>query len=228
MVALSDVAKTYPNGVMALRGISLEIAEGEFVFIVGPTGTGKSTLLKLLTREEAPTRGRVRVDGFDVTRMRARQVPHLRRRIGVVFQDFRLLPQRTARENVAFALEVLGTPPHETRLRVGRALELVGLAEAADRFPAELSGGEQQRVSIARAIVNDSPLLLADEPTGNLDPQTSWEVMQVLSQINLRGTTVLVTTHNKTVVDILRRRVVELADGTVVRDQPRGLYHDER
>ncbi len=224
MVVLENVSKTYPNGVAALCGISLGIDPGEFVFIVGPTGTGKSTLLKLLYREEVPSRGRVHVAGADISRLAPAQVASLRRGLGVVFQDFKLLPQRTAFENVAFALRAIGTPPAEIRPRVQAALELVGLAPRAQAFPWELSGGEQQRVSIARAIVNDPPLLLADEPTGNLDPNSSWDIIQVLSQINLHGTTVVVTTHNKTIVDILRRRVVELAGGEVVRDQRRGLY----
>ncbi len=224
MVVLENVSKTYPNGVAALCGISLGIDPGEFVFIVGPTGTGKSTLLKLLYREEVPSRGRVHVAGADISRLAPAQVASLRRGLGVVFQDFKLLPQRTAFENVAFALRAIGTPPAEIRPRVQAALELVGLAARAQAFPWELSGGEQQRVSIARAIVNDPPLLLADEPTGNLDPNSSWDIIQVLSQINLHGTTVVVTTHNKTIVDILRRRVVELAGGEVVRDQRRGLY----
>ncbi len=224
MVLLQNVSKTYPNGVVALRSISLGIDPGEFVFIVGPTGTGKSTLLKLLYREEVPSRGQVHVAGHEVSRLVPRQVTALRRSLGVVFQDFKLLPQRTVFENISFALRAIGTPPAAIRPRVLTALEQVGLGARAQAFPWELSGGEQQRVSIARAIVNDPPLLLADEPTGNLDPNSSWDIIQVLSQINLHGTTVVVTTHNKTIVDILRRRVVQLADGEVVRDQRRGLY----
>jgi len=224
MVQLQDVTKSYPNGVVALRGISLRVEPGEFVFVVGPTGTGKSTLLKLLYRAEVPTRGRVFVGNRDVTRLPAGAVAGLRRSLGVVFQDFKLLPGRTVFENVAFALRVIGTPREAIRPRVQRALDLVGLADRAHHVPGHLSGGEQQRVSIARAIVNNPSLLLADEPTGNLDPNSSWEIMQVLSRVNLRGTTVIMTTHNKTVVDILRRRVVQLADGQIVRDQVRGLY----
>jgi len=224
MVVLENVSKTYPNGVIALNGISLGIDPGEFVFIVGPTGTGKSTLLKLLYRNEVPSQGRVQVAGAEVNQLAPAQVAALRRSLGVVFQDFKLLPQRTAFENVAFALRAIGTPASTIRPRVLHALELVGLDTRAAAFPWELSGGEQQRVSIARAIVNDPPLLLADEPTGNLDPDSSWEIIQLLSQINLRGTTVIVTTHNKTIVDILRRRVVQLAGGEIVRDQRRGLY----
>lgn len=224
MVQLQDVTKSYPNGVVALRDVSLRVEPGEFIFIVGPTGTGKSTLLKLLYRAEIPTRGRVFVGSRDITRLSAGAVAGLRRSLGVVFQDFKLLPGRTVFENVAFALRVIGTPREAIRLRVHRALDLVGLADRAHHLPAHLSGGEQQRVSIARAIVNNPPLLLADEPTGNLDPNSSWEIMQVLSRVNLRGTTVIMTTHNKTVVDILRRRVVQLAAGEIVRDQVRGLY----
>lgn len=224
MVQFQDVTKAYPNGVVALRAVSLFIDPGEFVFIVGPTGTGKSTLLKLIYREDLPTEGSVFVAGRDVTALAHRGVARLRRGLGVVFQDFKLLPSRTVFENVAFALRVIGTPRPEIRPRVMRALELVGLADRAQAMPLELSGGEQQRVSIARAIVNNPPLLLADEPTGNLDPNSSWEIMQVLSRINLRGTTVIMTTHNKTIVDILRRRVVQLAGGQVIRDEPRGLY----
>ncbi len=224
MVQFEDVTKAFPNGVVALRHVSLRIAPGEFVFVVGPTGTGKSTLLRLIYRDESPTSGRVVVHRRDVGRLRGRGVALLRRRLGVVFQDFKLLPTRTAFDNVAFALRVIGTPAEEIRPRALRALELVGLDRRTGAMPAELSGGEQQRVSIARAIVNNPPLLLADEPTGNLDPNSSWEIIQLLSQINLRGTTVIVTTHNKTIVDILRRRVVQLASGEVVRDQVRGLY----
>jgi len=224
MVQLDGVTKVFPNGVVALRHVSLTIEPGEFVFVVGPTGTGKSTLLRLVYRDELPTSGRVVVYRRDISRLRSRGVALLRRRLGVVFQDFKLLPARTAYDNVAFALRVIGTPSQEIRPRVLRALALVGLEDRANAMPVELSGGEQQRVSIARAIVNDPPLLLADEPTGNLDPGSSWEIVQLLSQINRRGTTVIVTTHNKTIVDVLRRRVIQLAGGQVVRDQIHGLY----
>lgn len=224
MVHIESVTKLYSNGVVALSDVSLRVERGEFLFIVGPTGSGKSTLLKLLYRDELPTRGHVTVNGREVTALPSRAVAGLRRSLGVVFQDFKLLPQRTALDNVVFALRVTGTPSAAIPPRALRALELVGLAHRVEAMPAELSGGEQQRVSIARAIVNDPPLLLADEPTGNLDPDSSWEIIQLLSRINFRGTTVIVTTHNKTIVDILRRRVVQLADGHVVRDEPRGLY----
>jgi cell division transport system ATP-binding protein len=224
MVEFHRVHKVFPNGVCALREVTLRIEPEEFVFIVGPTGTGKSTLTKMIYREELPSSGRVFVGGRDVTRMPARQVPFLRRRVGVVFQDFKLLPRKTAWENVAFALEVTGAPRAETDGRVGEVLEVVGLAARAGAVPGELSAGEQQRISIARALVHRPPLLVADEPTGNLDPDTSWEIVQLLSQINLRGTTVIVTTHDKTIVDILRKRVVALEGGAVIRDQARGLY----
>ncbi len=224
MIRLQGVTKRYPNGLLALNDVSFSMAEGEFVFLIGPTGAGKSTLLRLLYRAEVASRGKVSVAGRDITRLPARQMPALRRSMGVVFQDFKLLSRKTAYENVAFALQVTGTPPEEIRPRAMQALEVVGLADRADGLPWQLSGGEQQRISIARAIVHQPPLLLADEPTGNLDPRMSWEIVQLLSRINLRGTTVLVATHNKLIVDILRRRVVELAAGTVVRDEDYGLY----
>ncbi len=224
MIRLQGVTKRHPNGLTALADVSLSIAEGEFVFLVGPTGAGKSTLLRLLYRAEIPTSGRVFLARREITRLSARATPALRRQLGVVFQDFKLLPRKTTFENVAFALQVTGTPPDEIRPRTRAALELVGLESRADALPWQLSGGEQQRVSIARALVRRPPLLLADEPTGNLDPRTSWEIIQLLSRINLRGTTVLVATHNKLIVDILRKRVIELAGGRVVRDEDYGLY----
>lgn len=224
MVQFADVCKTYANGIDALRDVSLEIAPGEFVFIVGPTGVGKTTLLKMIYREEVPTRGTVYVDGRNVTRMRARDIPYLRRRVGIVFQDFRLLPRKTAWENVAFALQVTGTIPPQADGRVLEVLERVGMAPRADALPGELSAGEQQRVSIARALVHRPRLLLADEPTGNLDPDTSWEIMQLLSHINGDGTTVVVTTHDQTIVNRLRRRVIAISRGAVARDEPEGVY----
>ncbi|MCL6499597.1 MAG: cell division ATP-binding protein FtsE [Firmicutes bacterium] len=225
---MEGVYKVYPGGRVALRDVSLSVDEGEFVFLVGPTGAGKSTLLRLLYRDELPTRGRVRVAGWDVHRLRPGQVPFLRRHLGVVFQDFKLLADRTVYENVAFALRAVGTPPAWIPARVRAALELVGLWERADAFPRQLSGGEQQRASIARALANQPRILLADEPTGNLDPDTSWDIVKLLSRINLRGTTVVMTTHNKTVVDILRRRVVELQEGQVVLDEVWGRYAKPR
>lgn len=224
MVEFRQVNKVYPNGVCALRDVTLRIEPEEFVFIVGATGTGKSTLTKMIYREELPSSGVVLVGGRDVTRMPARQVPFLRRHVGVVFQDFKLLPRKTAWENVAFALDVTGAAPSQIEERVGEVLDVVGLGSRADALPGELSGGEQQRVSIARALVHHPPLLVADEPTGNLDPDTSWEIVQLLSRINLRGTTVIVSSHDKTIVDVLRKRVIALDGGVVVRDEERGLY----
>ncbi|MDR5709120.1 MAG: cell division ATP-binding protein FtsE [Armatimonadota bacterium] len=223
-VVLQNVTKVYPNGIVALRGVSLSIEPGEFVFLVGSSGAGKSTLLRLLYRAEVPTEGEVWVDGVEVSRLRPREVPRLRRRMGVVFQDFKLLRDRTVAENVGFALRVTGAPPGWIPSRVRWALEMVGLLDRADAFPHELSGGEQQRVAIARAIALRPGLLLADEPTGNLDPQTSWEIMRLLVRIHLHGATVVMATHNRLLVDILRRRVVELAEGRVVRDEAWGGY----
>lgn len=226
-VRFSQVSKTYANGVEALRDVSLEIGAGDFAFVVGPTGVGKSTLLKLIYREELPTRGTVSVEGRDVTRMPAREIPFLRRRVGVVFQDFRLLPRKTAWENVAFALEVTGTALPDADRRVTELLEMVGLTARADAVPRELSAGEQQRVSIARALVHGPNLLLADEPTGNLDPDTSWDIVRLLARINECGMTVVVTTHDQTIVDRLRRRVIAIDRGAVVRDDAQGVYAAE-
>ncbi len=224
MIHFHGVEKRYPTGVTALQDVTLRIEHGEFAFLVGPTGSGKSTFLKLIQRIERPSAGRVLVDGIDLGALPGAQVPHLRRRLGVVFQEFKLLPDRSVADNVAFALRVTGVDPVEIAPRVQWALEVVGLADLASALPARLSGGEQQRVGVARAIVNRPRLVLADEPTGNLDPSAAWEIMQLLSAINLRGATVVVTTHNPTLVDILRRRVIALEDGRVVRDEHRGLY----
>lgn len=224
MIRLKQVTKVYPNGVRALMGLTLEIAPSEFVFLVGPSGAGKSTLLKLLYRAEEPTSGQVYIGGVDIGKLSRGQLPALRRRIGVVFQDYKLLPQRTVFENVAFALKVLGTSRAEIEKRTRSALDLVGLREYADLMPAQLSGGQQQRVCLARAIVNTPPLLLCDEPTGNLDPETSWDIMRLLTRINQHGTTVLVATHNKMIVDSMRRRVVTVDGGRLVLDQQRGGY----
>jgi len=225
-VALLDVGKTYPNGRQALIDVDLVIPDGDFVFLVGPSGAGKSTLTKLLIRDELPTTGTVFVAGKDVTRLKRRDVPRLRRQIGTVFQDFKLLPTKTVRENVAFALEVTGTPGPQIRPAVSRVLELVGLTAQADQLPAQLSGGEQQRTAIARALVHDPRIIIADEPTGNLDPLISWEIIQLLLRINELGTTVLMATHNAEVVTAMRRRVVAMEDGRIVRDEVGG-YHQE-
>jgi len=224
MIEFQDICVVYPNGVRALSNINLFVEKGEFAFVVGPTGSGKSTLLKLVYREELPTQGRVMVTGKDVSELRPSAVPYLRRKIGIVFQDFRLLPQKTVWENLAFALRVIGASTREIVRRIPEVLELVSLRHRCDAFPNQLSGGEQQRASIARALVNDPPLLLADEPTGNLDPDTSWDIIQLLARINIRGATVLVATHDRDIVDRLRKRVIELDAGQVVRDEQKGAY----
>ena len=226
VIELARVSKVYPNGKAALRDVDLALGEGEFVFLVGPSGAGKSTVLRLLIRDELPTSGRVMIDGQDVARVPGRGVPRLRRRIGVVFQDFKLLPTRTVRENVAFALEVTGTPRRQIAPAVDRALSVVGLSAQARQIPSTLSGGEQQRTAIARALVHEPRLIIADEPTGNLDPLISWEIIQLLLRINELGVTVLMATHNADVVTALRRRVVALEEGRIVRDEVGG-YHRE-
>jgi len=224
MIRFEDVTKVYKGDVVALRDLSLEIAKGEFVFLVGPSGSGKSTFLKLLLRDEIATEGSVLVAGRDIARLGAWKVPQLRRNIGCVFQDFKLLPTKTVYENVAFALEVIGRPKHIVRTQVPQILDLVGLSKKAESFPTELSGGEQQRVSIARAFVNRPLILLADEPSGNLDPATTVGIMRLLDRINRTGTTVVMATHDQRIVDAMRRRVLELDHGQLVRDQARGVY----
>jgi len=224
MIRFEAVSKTYKGDVVALKELSLEILKGEFVFLVGPSGSGKSTFLKLLLRDEVATAGQVLVAGRDIGRLGAWKVPQLRRNIGCVFQDFKLLPNKTVYENVAFALEVIGRPKHIVRTQVPQILDLVGLTKKAENFPTELSGGEQQRVSIARAFVNRPLILLADEPTGNLDPATTVGIMRLLDRINRTGTTVVMATHDQRIVDAMRRRVVELDHGSLVRDQVRGVY----
>lgn len=224
MIRLENVTKTYKGDVVALDNISLDIQRQEFVFLVGSTGSGKSTLIRLLIREDVPDAGRIWVAGKDISRLTSWRVPLLRRNVGCVFQDFKLLPNKTAYENVAFALEVIGRPQHVIDSQVPQVLDLVGLARKAHRRPNELSGGEQQRVSIARAFVNRPLILLADEPTGNLDPSTSVGIMRLLDRINRTGTTVVMATHDHNIVDTMRRRVVELERGHMVRDQARGVY----
>jgi len=224
VIEFINVSKVYANGVTALRDVSLHIGRGEFVFLVGPSGAGKSTLVRLIYREEVATRGIVLVDGLNLGRLRRRDVPFLRRQMGVVFQDFKLLPNRTAYENVAFAMFVTGHTRRQIRRRVPEVLELVGLAHKADALPSELSGGEQQRVAVARAVVNYPKILLADEPTGNLDPETAWGIMELLVEINRRGTTVVVATHAQSIVNALRRRVIRLEGGRVIGDEPQGVY----
>jgi cell division transport system ATP-binding protein len=224
LITFDHVTKTYKGGIVALRDLSLEISRGEFVFVVGPSGSGKSTFLRLLLREDVPDQGRIWVAGKEITKMHHWKIPYLRRNIGCVFQDFRLLPNKTAYENVAFALEVIGRPEHVIRRQVPQVLELVGLGKKLDAFPHELSGGEQQRVAVARAFVNRPLILLADEPTGNLDPATSAGVMRLLERINRTGTTMVVATHDANMVDLMRRRVIELSEGSMERDQERGVY----
>ena len=218
---------TYPNGKVALADVTVSIPSGDFVFLVGPSGAGKSTFIRLLIREQLPTQGQVFVAGRDLLRMRRGQVPNLRRRIGIVFQDFRLLPTKTVWENVAFALDVTGAPGAEIRRRVPQLLNLVGLQDHAHHLPTQLSGGEQQRTAIARALVHDPAILIADEPTGNLDPVTSWGIIQLLIQINQLGTTVLMATHNQEIVNAMRRRVLALEDGRLVRDEAAAAYERE-
>jgi len=225
MIELINVSKTYPNGIDVLFNINLHIGKEEFVFVVGPSGAGKTTLMKLFYREEVPSEGKVVVDRVNVAELDSTQVPYLRRNIGVVFQDYKLLPRRTVFENVAFALRVTGSPRSTIRRKVMQALELVGMLRRANAFPDELSGGEKQRACIARAIVNNPPILLADEPTGNLDPTTSWDILQLLDKINKRNTTVVMATHNKSIVDDMKRRVVALQDGRLIRDQMLGSYN---
>jgi cell division transport system ATP-binding protein len=227
VVVLRDVTMRYPNGKVALHEVDLSIPEGDFVFLVGPSGAGKSTLIKLLIRDEVASRGEVVVDGQNLAKLRRRQVPRIRRRIGIVFQDYKLLPSKSVYDNVAFALEVTGTPRKLIRPAVERVLALVGLTAQARQVPAQLSGGEQQRTAIARALVHDPKLIIADEPTGNLDPLISWEILQLLLRINELGVTVLMATHNAEVVTALRRRVVALEEGRVIRDEVGGAYHRE-
>ncbi|MGD0407701.1 MAG: cell division ATP-binding protein FtsE [Candidatus Limnocylindrales bacterium] len=227
MLAMQGVTKSYPNGRVALRGVDLTIPEGDFVFLVGPSGAGKSTVIKLLIRDELPTKGVVLLDGRDLGRLKRREVPKIRRKIGVVFQDFKLLPQKTVRGNVGFALEVTGARRREIDPAVDRVLQVVGLTGQADQLPAQLSGGEQQRTAIARALVHNPRLFIADEPTGNLDPLISWEIIQLLLRINELGVTVLMATHNAEVVTAVRKRVVALENGRVVRDEVGAAYHRE-
>jgi cell division transport system ATP-binding protein len=224
MIKTDRVTKIYKDSVVALEDVNIEVRKGEFLFIVGPSGSGKSTFIRLLLKEEEPTRGSIWVAGKDIAQLSPWKVPYLRRNVGTVFQDFKLLPDKAVFENVAFALEVIGKPRNVIDRRVPEILELVGLGEKLNNYPEELSGGEQQRVSIARAFVNRPLILLADEPTGNLDPSTSVEIMKLLDRINRTGTTVIMATHDNAIVDAMRRRVVQLDEGNVVRDQARGVY----
>lgn len=224
MIEMVDVNKTYPNGVTAVNGINVKIKKGEFVYVVGPSGAGKSTFIKMMYREESPTSGTITVNGVNIAKLRNSKVPIFRRSLGVVFQDFKLLPKLTVYENVAFALEVIEEEPKEIKRKVMETLDLVGLKHKARMNPTELSGGEQQRVSIARSIVNNPKAVIADEPTGNLDPETSWEIMKIFEDINDRGTTIVMATHNKEIVNNLRHRVIAIENGTIIRDEQRGDY----
>ena len=227
IISFHEVWKRYPNGTEALKDVSLVVPEGDFVFLVGPSGAGKSTVVRLLIREEKPTQGHIFVDGQELGPLARRELPHFRRKVGLVFQDFKLLPRLTVYENVAFALRVLGEPKDAIKRRGTEALETVGLAHKHAKYPRELSGGEQQRVAIARALVHGPRLMVADEPTGNLDPATAWEIMQLFLRINASGSTVVMATHNREIVDLLRRRVIAIENGRIVRDDRSGTYHED-
>lgn len=224
LIELCNVSKTYLKGLKALTDINIKIKKEEFVFLVGPSGAGKSTFVKLLLKEEEPTSGNIFINGEDVTKLSKRKIPYHRRNIGVVFQDFRLLPNKTVYENVAFAMQIIEATSKDIRRQVPMVLGMVGLSDKAASYPHQLSGGEKQRVSIARAIVNNPSILIADEPTGNLDPETAWEIMKVLRQINRRGTTIIMATHARDIVDIMQRRVIALEKGRIIRDEQRGAY----
>lgn len=227
MIQLYNIAKIYSNGVKALNDITLHIKKGEFVFLVGPSGAGKSSLIKIIFREEIATRGQILFNGKSIARLKPREAPYLRRRIGMVFQDFRLLPQKTVFENVAFAMEITGAARSAIRSRVPEVLAQVGLEHKEEMLPGELSGGEQQRVCIARAIINRPLVIIADEPTGNLDPDTSWGLMELFKKINEDGTTIVMATHAWDIVDNMKLRVIALEDGKIIRDQESGVYRHE-
>jgi cell division transport system ATP-binding protein len=224
MIVMKDVYKKYPNGIVAVNGIDVDIQQGEFVYVVGPSGAGKSTFIKMMYREERPTKGTILVNDMDISKIKNRRVPIFRRSLGIVFQDFKLLPKLTVFENVAFALEVIEETPKTIKRRVLEVLDLVNLKHKARMLPTELSGGEQQRVSIARSIVNNPRIVIADEPTGNLDPETSKEIMNIFEEINSKGTTVIMATHNKDIVNSIRHRVIAIENGMIVRDEQRGDY----
>jgi len=221
---MKNVMKKYSNGVIAVNGLDIKIKQGEFVYVVGPSGAGKSTFIKMMYREEKPTQGTIMIQGINLAKLKMSKVPMLRRNIGVVFQDFKLLPTLTVYENVAFALEVIEENPRNIKKKVMETLDLVGLKHKAKMLPTELSGGEQQRVSIARSIINSPKLVIADEPTGNLDPETSWDIMNLLEEINNRGTTIIMATHNKEIVNTIKHRVIAIENGRIVRDEQRGEY----
>ena len=224
MLEMINVTKTYPGGSVALQDINVRIEQGEFVFVVGPSGAGKSTFFKMLFREVLPSCGKVIVNGHDLVKMTDKEIPYFRRQLGIVFQDYRLLPDRTVYDNVAFAMQVIETPYRKIKRRVNDVLDLVGLRKRAHAYPTELSGGEQQRIAIARAIVNDPILLIADEPTGNLDPETSWEIMDIFREVNKSGTTIVMATHDREIVDQMEKRVIAIEHGHIVRDDAKGVY----
>lgn len=224
MIEMQDIWKTYSNGNHALKGINVKVDRNEFVYLVGPSGAGKSTFMKLIYREERPSKGQIFVNGFNLGKLRQRKIPYVRRNIGVIFQDFRLLPKLTVYENVSFAMEAIESPKKIIRKRTMEVLELVGLGQKASSLPTQLSGGEQQRVAIARAIVNNPSVIIADEPTGNLDPETSWDIMRLMEEINFRGTTIVMATHNKEIVNTMRKRVIAIENGMIARDEMRGEY----
>ena len=224
MIHMKSVSKVYDNGTIALDHVNIDIAKGEFVFLVGASGAGKSTFMQLLLREVLPSAGELKVNGRDIVRMQHKEVPYLRRGLGVIFQDYRLLPDKTVFENVAFAMQVIEAPRRLMQRSVNSVLDVVGLREKYKSFPSQLSGGEQQRVAIARAIVNDPAIVIADEPTGNLDPETSWEIMDIFQRVNAAGTTIIMATHDKTIVDTMQRRVIAIEDGRIVRDEAQGVY----
>lgn len=221
---MTGINKQYPGGAIALKNVNIHIKPGEFVFVVGSSGSGKSTFIKMLFREVLPTRGNLFVNGLSVPELTQQQVPYLRRALGIVFQDYRLLTDRTVHDNVAFAMQVIEAPYREMKRRVAYVLDLVGLRSRAHDYPNELSGGEQQRVAIARAIINDPVLVIADEPTGNLDPETSWDIMRIFKTINDTGTTIVMATHDKNIVDTMNKRVIAIEDGVIVRDDATGVY----
>ena len=227
MIEFQNVTKTYDNGTEAIRGIDLKIEDGEFVFLVGPSGSGKSTIINLLTAELTPTSGSIHINGFELEGIKKKQIPYLRRTVGVIFQDFRLIEKKTVYQNVAFAMRVIGAPEREIRKRVPYVLDLVGLGEKSKSYPDELSGGEQQRVAVARALINNPAMIVADEPTGNLDPGTSLEIMLLLEQINALGTTVLVVTHEADMVDRFHKRVIAINEGKVISDGMDGYFNYE-
>lgn len=224
MLIMTDVSKVYPSGSVALQDINVHIEPGEFVFVVGPSGAGKSTFIKMLFREVLPTTGSIFVNGTDIMALTPREIPYMRRQLGIIFQDYRLLPDRTVYENVAFAMQVIEAPHRKIKRQVLNVLDLVGLRHRSDAYPNELSGGEQQRIAIARAIVNDPLLVIADEPTGNLDPETSWDIMEIFKEINATGTTIVMATHDKEVVDAMGKRVIAIEKGRIVRDEHEGVY----